>query len=297
MSDETNFDPNKFSEEVQDRAKKLSEEARDRAKKFSDEIHDRIHSEINDKIGGRRKPVVIGIHLGKSCEASWGLYTGVIIALVGVIILLDNLNIITASRLYRFWPLILVAFGLMYFFSRGSRVWGAILMVFGVLLQLDRLAIINLTWGMIWGLGWIAIGVAVMWGSLVARKIRLPKLDSNVDPSTTLSDNVVFGGIERRMTTKDFRGGVVTAIFGGIELDLVEAEMQQDEAHLEVNAIFGGIELRVPYNWQVVSRGTPIFGGFVDKTRLRNVTDSSDPNRKVLILTGSAIFGGVDVKN
>ena len=286
MSDENKYDSEKFAEEV-----------RDRAKNFSDELHERIHREVHEKINGKRKPVVIGIHLGKSCESNWGIFTGVVIALIGLVILLDNLNIVAASRIYRFWPLILVAFGAMYFFSRGSRIWGAILMIFGALLQLDRLAIIHLTWGMIWGLGWIAVGVAVMWGSLVARRFRLPKQDPNVDPSTTLSDNVVFGGIERRITTKDFRGGVTTAIFGGIELDLTEAEMQGPEARLEVNAIFGGIELRVPYNWQVVSRGTPVFGGFVDKTRLRNAGDSGDPNQKILILTGSAVFGGVDVKN
>jgi predicted membrane protein len=287
VSDENNFDPKKFAEEM-----------RDSAKGFADEIHDRIHRDIHVKISGKRKPVVIGIHLGKSCETNWGIFTGVLIALVGLVILLDNLNIVAASRLYRFWPLILVAFGLMYFFGRGSRVWGAILVGFGVLLQLDQLAIIHLTWGILWGLGWIAVGVAVMWGSLVARRFRLPTPDLNVDPSTILSDNVVFGSIERRITTKDFRGGVATAIFGGIELDLTESEMQCAEARLETNAIFGGIELRVPYNWQVVSRGTPIFGGFVDKTRLRNnAPDSNDPQKKTLILTGSAIFGGVDVKN
>ncbi|HXY24302.1 MAG TPA: DUF5668 domain-containing protein [Candidatus Acidoferrum sp.] len=290
MSDENKFDPEKFAQEVRDSAKKFSSELRNG-------IHERIHRDINEKINGKRKPVVIGIHLGRSCESHWGLFTGVVIALVGLVILLDNLNIVAASRLFRFWPVLLIACGVMYFFSRGSRVWGAIVIAFGVLLQLDRLAIIHLTWGMIWGLGWIAVGVAVMWGSLAARRIFPPKPDPNVDPSTTLSDNVVFGGIERRMTTKDFRGGVATAIFGGIELDLTEAEMVQNEARLEVNAIFGGVELRIPYNWQVVSRGTPIFGGFVDKTRLRNVADSNDPNKKVLVLTGSAIFGGVDVKN
>jgi predicted membrane protein len=286
VSDQDQFDSRKFSDDI-----------RNSAKKFSDELHDQIHRDIHVKINGARKPVVVGIHLGRGCNsAQWGIFTGVLIALVGLVILLDNLNIVAASRLYHFWPLILIAFGLMYFFGRGSRVWGAILMIFGVLLQLDQLGKIHLTWGMLWGLAWIAVGVLVMWGSVVARKIAPFRSNVSDDPSTTLSENVVFGGIERRMTTKDFRGGVVTAIFGGIELDLSEADMQQEQAQLEVNAIFGGVELRVPYNWQVASRGTPIFGGFVDKTRLRNASDS-DPKRKILLLTGSAIFGGVDVKN
>ncbi|HYL83375.1 MAG TPA: DUF5668 domain-containing protein [Candidatus Angelobacter sp.] len=286
MSDENNFDPKKFGEDI-----------RDSAKKFSDELHDQIHRNINGKIGSGRKPIVIGIHLTKGGDVGWGIFTGVLIALIGLGILLENMNVFPAIHLYRFWPMILIAFGLMYFFRQCSRAWGAILTTFGVLLQLDQLRIIHFTWGMFWGLACIALGFLVMWGSLVARKIGPVKSKSGDDPATRLSENVVFGGIERRLTTKDFQGGVVTAIFGGIELDLSEADMQQEQARLEINAIFGGVELRVPYNWQVVSRGTPIFGGFVDKTRLRDAVDSNDPKKKVLVLTGSAIFGGVDVKN
>ncbi len=73
--------------------------------------------------------------------------------------------------------------------------------------------------------------------------------------------------------------------------------MQADEATLEINAIFGGVEIRVPEAWQVAFRGTPIFGGIADKTRVGRTTDLSDPRRKVLILTGAVIFGGVEIKN
>jgi predicted membrane protein len=271
------------------------------AKKFSDDLREHINREVNEHFGRERrgrKPIVVGIHLGKGADTGWGVFTGVLIALIGLGILLDNLHIFPATHLYRLWPMILVAFGLMYFFRQCSRVWGSILLLFGVLLQLDQFGVIHFSWGMFWGLACIALGFLVMWGSLVARRITLPKLQTGQDDlATTLSENVVFGAIERRLTTKDFRGGVVTAIFGGVELDLSEADMQQDQARLEVNAIFGGVELRVPQNWQVVSRGTPVFGGFVDKTRLRDSGDAADSQRKILVLTGSAIFGGVDVKN
>jgi len=294
MSDEDKFDANKFKDDL-----------RDRIRSFKDDLHESIHSAVqesvnvgNDKQSPRRTPVVVGIRLGKCCDGgSWGLFSGVLIALVGLVILLDNLNIVAASYLVRFWPLVVVGFGVMYFFGRGSRLWGSIVIFFGALLQLDKLGILHLTWGVFWGLAWIAVGIAVMWGSLIARKWMPSRSDGNTDPTTSLAENVVFGGIERRLTTKDFRGGTATAIFGGIELDLSEADMQQEEARLEVNAVFGGVELRVPYHWQVVSRGTPVFGGFVDKTRLRDTMNAADSKRKVLVLTGSAIFGGVDVKN
>jgi predicted membrane protein len=99
------------------------------------------------------------------------------------------------------------------------------------------------------------------------------------------------------VTTQDFQGGQITAVFGGVEIDLTDANMQADEATLDINAIFGGIEIRLPETWQVAFRGTPIFGGISDKTRIRRSTDPSDPRRKVLILSGAVIFGGVEIKN
>jgi len=107
----------------------------------------------------------------------------------------------------------------------------------------------------------------------------------------------VFGGIERRVTSQDFQGGHINAIFGGVEIDLTDANMQAEEATLEINAIFGGVEIRVPETWQVAFRGTPIFGGIADKTRVGRTTDPSDRRRKVLVLTGTVIFGGVEIKN
>jgi predicted membrane protein len=79
----------------------------------------------------------------------------------------------------------------------------------------------------------------------------------------------IFGGIERRVTAQDFQGGHINAIFGGVEIDLTDANMQAEEATLEINAIFGGVEIRVPETWQVAFRGTPIFGGIADKTLRR----------------------------
>ena len=65
-----------------------------------------------------------------------------------------------------------------------------------------------------------------------------------------------------------------------------------------VNAIFGGAEIRVPDTWRVEFRGQTLFGGYSDTTRQ---TVSGDPNassvRKTLIITGTTLFGGVEVKN
>jgi predicted membrane protein len=252
----------------------------------------------------RRGGIIVGLGLGPCGQPGlqWGVISGAIIALVGLLILLDNMGFRVASHLFRFWPMILILIGLWNIARQSGRVFGVVMVILGVLFQLDTLGIAHFSWGELWPLAIIAAGVLVMWSSLQARKVS--KVVSNVlggesktDPRTTLNEVAIFGGIERRITSQDFQGGYVHAVFGGVQLDLRDANMQQDEAKLEINAVFGGVELRVPESWQVVSRGQAFFGGFVDETRNYRTENPANPPRKSLFLTGAAVFGGVEVKN
>jgi hypothetical protein len=167
-----------------------------------------------------------------------------------------------------------------------------VLIVVGALFQLDSLGIAHFRWSSLWPMAIIAAGLGVMWSTLEARR-----LGSNPgDPRNTLNEFALFGGCERRITSQDFQGGNVTAIFGGIELDLRQAVILGDQADLTVNAVFGGCELRVPDNWEVVAHGQGIFGGYVDSTTGGAPAPNSAP-RKMLILRGAAVFGGVEIKN
>src|SRR5260370_41204342 len=87
------------------------------------------------------------------------------------------------------------------------------------------------------------------------------------DTLTTLNESAIFGGVQKRVNAKEFRGGQLQSLFGGIEIDLRDAEMAENEAVLHANAVFGGIELRVPETWYVAARGQGIFGGYTDSTR------------------------------
>jgi len=299
VSDEHNFDPKKFSNEVQDRAKKMSDEAFDRAKKFSDDIHDQIHRNIDDQMKnssrswkGRRRPMVIGLDM--RARGRGGMIMGGILVLIGGAFLLDHLGIISMGNPFRFWPLALVLVGLLNF--SHSRAWGGLLVLAGVVLQLNELGITHFGWNQLWPMLLIALGLFVFWGSMEFRNKPADSSSPQVDPRTTLNEAVVFGGLERRMTSQDFQGGDVTAIFGGVELDLTEATIQANEATLAITTIFGGVEIRVPPTWQVAFRGAPIFGGIEDKTRTARVNDPT-ANLKTLIITGAVIFGGLEIKN
>ena len=221
---------------------------------------------------------------------------GAIFILVGLAFLLDQLGMISIGSIWRFWPMLVVFAGVMHFLSQ-RRAWGVLLMFAGVILQLNQLGITHFGWGALWPMMLIAVGLFVMWGSLQWRSKPAASESGAGDPRTTLNEAVVFGGLERRMTSQDFQGGDITAIFGGVELDLTEANIQETEATLAITAIFGGVEVRVPRTWQVAFRGAPIFGGVEDKTRTSRMDDPASLNLKTLVITGAVIFGGLEIKN
>ncbi len=269
-------------------------------KKFKDELHDQIHRNIHaslqpdEKQESRRRPMVVGIDLRG--RGRGGIVMGAILALIGLAFLLNNMGYISIGNLWRFWPMFLVLVGVVNFVSR-HRAWGLILMLAGAVLQLNELGITHFGWAAFWPMMLIALGILMMWGSFGWSKKPPISPSAAGDPRTTLNEAVVFGGLERRMTSQDFRGGDITAIFGGVELDLTEANMQANEATLAITAIFGGVEVRVPPTWQVAFRGAPIFGGMEDKTRTARVDDPANPNLKTLVITGAVIFGGLEIKN
>lgn len=103
----------------------------------------------------------------------------------------------------------------------------------------------------------------------------------------------VFGGVKRSVVSKHFRGGEITAILGGAEVDLTNADIQ-GVVHLEATNILGGSKLIVPAHWDVQSEMVAIFGGVEDKRIIR--PEMIDRSKK-LILSGTCLLGGLEIKS
>jgi predicted membrane protein len=103
----------------------------------------------------------------------------------------------------------------------------------------------------------------------------------------------VFGGAKKNIISKNFKGGDLVNIFGGTELDLTRADFT-GRAEIELTTIFGGTKLIVPSNWTVRSEAVTIFGGLEDK---RNTESLIDNPEKLLVLKGTVIFGGIEIKS
>jgi len=109
-----------------------------------------------------------------------------------------------------------------------------------------------------------------------------------------LNISSVFSGVERKILSKNFKGGRIACVFGGAEIDFTQADIQ-GEVLLKIEQVFGGTKLIVPNNWTVVNDIDGVFHGAEDK-RTNFSANTTDPN-KVLRVKGSAVFAGIEIKS
>jgi predicted membrane protein len=226
-------------------------------------------------------------------RASSQVVLGLLVVGMGVLFLLDNLDILNFRHAIGFWPLAFIVAGCVALFGNGSRssnYMGGVLVAIGVLMIAGRMGFFYISWGTLWPLVMIALGGLVLFRSLGPGRVARTGAADGAGTDNVVDVVAVLGGFERRVTTSDFRGGEITAILGGCELDLREASIVK-EAVINVFAIWGGINVKVPPDWTVVLNGTPLMGGFSEKT----VTPPDGSKR--LVITGYAIMGGVEVRN
>lgn len=208
--------------------------------------------------------------------------TGAAIIGVGALLLLDTLRI-TDGALGTWWPLFLIAMGVIALINdRSSYLWALVLMFAGVLFQLRMLDIIALNpWEFFWPVVIILAGVSVITNHYASKKVST---EAREDLSA------IFSGVDHVSAAEDYEGGNVTAIFGGVKLDMRKAVIKK-EATLNVVAFCGGVELVVPEGVIVKTRASCIMGGIENKHPA-----TVAKNAPVLYIGGTLVMGGVEVK-
>jgi len=103
----------------------------------------------------------------------------------------------------------------------------------------------------------------------------------------------VFSGSHQIIVSKNLKGGEVVSVFGGCDLNLTQASFE-GTITIDVIAIFGGVKIIIPPTWEVKNEVTAVFGGIDDK---RALMPYQGEVRRVVILKGLALFGGVDIRN
>ena len=218
------------------------------------------------------------------------LVLGVSIAVLGVLFTLDNLHILRAREVLRFWPVALIAIGLVHVSqakTAAGTVGGGVWILVGVVLLGGRLGLFHANIFSLWPLILVLVGARIVWQTTAGERA----VDQG-DAGATVSAIAVMGGFERRITSHEFRGGEITAFMGGGKLDLRDAMPAGGQAVINIFAMMGGFEILVPEGWRVISELTPFMGGIEDKSRT-----STQPTAPCLVLRGFVMMGGVTLKN
>jgi predicted membrane protein len=222
-----------------------------------------------------------------------GLFFGGALVIFGVGYLLGHLDMLGDLRPWQVWPAIPIWAGLLRLVDArrsGERLWGFILIIFGVAFGAHYLGCLPFDWRIIWPILLIIAGLAVLFGAFCRRRMRFHAATTDaplLDVQATLS------GREDRVDAQDFRGGRIRCRLGGYKLDLRRAEIEGEEAVLDVDIVMGGVEIFIPQHWGVRAEVSPIMGGLEDKTRPNGVALPT----KRLVVRGTIVMSGVEIKN
>ncbi|OKY77266.1 MAG: putative membrane protein [Candidatus Methanohalarchaeum thermophilum] len=225
--------------------------------------------------------------MSKNLRLSGQIISGLIIILVGVLFLLGTTGWYDTSTLWKYFPSIFILIGIYSLIRNKLRnIAGPILLI--SIATLFQLLALNLVTGDTLAKWWpifiIIIGIVI-----VIKRFE--------KPSRKISKNQInlfalLGGNEGRSISKSFKGGDLTAILGGIEIDLRDAEISKEPAIIHATAILGGIDIKLPRDWNVQNNILPILGGAEDKRRTTTGKGETD-----LIIEGFAFLGGISLKD
>lgn len=252
----------------------------------------------------------------KAKKANDRVLLGALVIGAGILLLLRNIGFWFPSFIFS-WPMILIGIGLFVGvrdkFNTNS--WWILMAIGGFFLL--RLEFDDFDLGdFFWPLLILAIGISILfgkggWGRKRWRNenndtndnesstTNFSTMDTTATPATgsTHKEDVIdaaaiFGSVKKNMYSKNFKGGEVVTVFGGSEVNLMHADFT-GEVKLEIVNIFGGTTLYVPAHWQIRSEVAAILGAIEDKRREPSAVQMD----KVLIIEGTVIFGGIDIKS
>lgn len=258
------------------------------------------------------------------------LVGGIVVLSIGLLFLLRNFDFISPEiRHYIFsWKTLLIGIGILNLTLSKNKVAGIILIAVGTFFWLPNIFDLSIRAGQLfWPVVIIIVGLMLVFrkpgedGSYPwtrssdqkgPRGPRDPKNpprggggggDGERNKSTAFSDTeylddvAIFSGSTKKINTNNFRGGRMTAIFGGSEVNLTRSRLAPGKNYLHVFFMFGGSEIVVPSDWNVVLEATPIFGGFSDERYVSSQLQSGEGSDSVLIIKGLVVFGGAELKS
>ena len=224
----------------------------------------------------------------KISNALWGLF----FIVIGVIIAGNAFHLWEFNIFFDgWWTLFIIIPSLISIFQNGFRTSSLITLTIGVLLLLSVQDILSFeVFGkLIIPIIFVFIGINMIFKNFF--HIGDNSKSSNVKYQGGSSEyTAIFSGSRHQIVGEKFLGTTLNAIFGGVELDLRNAIIDEDIV-INATAIFGGIDIFVPSNVKVKVSNVPIFGGVDNKAP--TIVDANAPT---IFVNSTCMFGGIDIK-
>ncbi len=222
---------------------------------------------------------------------------GVALLLIGASLMLNNLNIFPEWHWVQIvfsWKMLLVLLGGTIIITASNKIPGIVLVLIGgmfILSDLNVLPDISF-WRILLPIILIGIGLSI----ILSKPINFEGFDSLRKTSSLdmLDEVAILGGSKKIISSKGFKGGKVTAILGGGEIDLTRSQLSEGVNVLEVVAILGGSSILVPDDWNIKIDVVSILGGFSDSRKQSGIIVRDES--KVLIIKGFVLLGGGEIK-
>jgi len=224
---------------------------------------------------------------------------GLVIVIVGLVFFLKTMGILFPVWMFS-WPVLLITIGVFVGAKHMFRGGGwLIIILIGVAFLFERMIPdLSLT-KFVWPAVIILIGFAMMLGSRKKWRGKKwaewnnPSFSGDVSSEDRIYSHSVFSAVKKNIISKNFKGGEISCVFGGAEINLSQADFE-GTIEIELSQVFGGAKLIVPSNWKIKHETSAVFGGIEDN---RPQNTAMEDSSKVLILKGSVVFGGVEISS
>jgi predicted membrane protein len=236
---------------------------------------------------------------------------GIALIVVGALLAALNFNVLPAKagNIIYSWQMLLIVIGTVSLFRRHV-LSGVILIVIGCFLMVPRLGrlypesfpaadtFVSIYWPLLLVFAGILVLVFRACGKrhraerFRCMKSRLSESGKQYPVNEDFRKVNVFGYGEYFVMDTEFNGGTLTAVFGGMEVDLRKAVLPEGDTYLKVEMVFSGLTLFISEEWTVDTQIEVVAGGIEDRRKGR-----TDSRGRRLIIFGSVVFSGIEIKN
>lgn len=247
---------------------------------------------------------------------------GIGLIVFAVLLFLSNIGIPLLGMILRHWPVLLIILGAVMLHhqkekppANGRKYLPHGLIAAGIVFQLANLHVLS------FGVGAILVPMALLFvgfhlvrpndktaqsasftdGDIYEGELADEPKNDQAQSAGTDGDKAkidvftLLGGGHYSTRSQKLVGGNATAILGGVEIDIREADCQSNTIELDVMAVMGGVEIKVPPHFSVSSNVLPILGGVTNTTTC--LADKLGVPQKHLVINGLALMGGVEITN